>query len=374
MKWMFILGLSLYVGGNLYVYLRMLQALAPMHTLYKILFTLGFWLAAFALFASIALRDAELPHAVQRAMFVVGSVWMAFVLYMVLATLVADLLHLIFPTFGHRVWYALGATILLLAGGYINYRIPHIERLSLEVEKSNFRTPQRIVAISDVHLGYGTTRHTLARYVDKINDLEADVVVIVGDLIDNSVAPVEREAMCDEFSRLRAPEGVYMVAGNHEYISGIDAVERYLASTRVHLVRDSVVSLPCGIELLCRDDRSNRRRQSIAELLAEADSSRPIVVLDHQPYDIEQSAATEIVDLHLSGHTHRGQVWPISWLTDAIYKQSYGYRMWGSMHAYVSSGLSLWGPPFRIGTHSEIVVIDLHAATPQSCKPMSRSM
>lgn len=349
-----------YVGGNLYVYIRLLQSLTHTNIAVKILFSALFLFAAVALFAAIALRDAELPHNIQRTMFVVGSVWMVFILYMVLTTLLTDALHLLFPAFNHRTWYALLATTLLLVGGYINYRTPRVERLNIDIAKSSHTTPMRIVAISDVHLGYGTTRRDLARYVDRIEREQADVVVIIGDLIDNSVTPVEREDMCAEFARLRTREGIYMVAGNHEYISGIDDVERYLATTPIHLLRDSIVTLSSGIQLLCRDDRTNRTRLNIEELVAKADSSRPIIILDHQPYDIALSAKRGVVDLHLSGHTHRGQVWPLSWATDAMYEQSYGYRKWGAMHAYVSSGLSLWGPPFRIGTHSEIVVIDIN--------------
>ena len=360
MKWVFILGLLSYVGGNLYVYIRLLQSITHTHTAIKVLFSTLFWLSAFALFVAIALRDAELPHNIQRTMFVVGSVWMVFILYMVLATLLVDVLHLLIPTLNHRVWYALGATLILLVGGYINYRTPRVERFNLDIAKSSHTTPMRIVAISDVHLGYGTTRKDLARYVDRIERERADVVVIIGDLIDNSVTPVEREDMCAEFARLRTREGIYMVAGNHEYISGIDDIERYLATTPIHLLRDSIVTLSNGVQLLCRDDRSNRTRLNLEELVAKADNALPIVLLDHQPYDISRSAATGVVDLHLSGHTHRGQVWPLSWATDAMYEQSYGYRKWGAMHAYVSSGLSLWGPPFRIGTHSEIVVIDIN--------------
>ena len=83
-----------------------------------------------------------------------------------------------------------------------------------------------------------------------------------------------------------------------------------------------------------------------------------MVVLDHQPYDLAQTDALK-VDLQISGHTHRGQVWPLSWLTDKMYEQSHGYRKWSYSHIWVSSGLSLWGPPFRIGTKSDLAVIDL---------------
>jgi predicted MPP superfamily phosphohydrolase len=92
--------------------------------------------------------------------------------------------------------------------------------------------------------------------------------------------------------------------------------------------------------------------------LAEVNAEQPIIVVDHQPYNLHKSDSLK-VDLHLSGHTHRGQVWPASLLTDKMYEQSYGYRKWNHSHIFVSSGLSLWGPPFRIGTNSDLAVINL---------------
>jgi predicted MPP superfamily phosphohydrolase len=99
----------------------------------------------------------------------------------------------------------------------------------------------------------------------------------------------------------------------------------------------------------------NRERRALKDI---ADFAGYTIVLDHQPSSIEESAE-QGADLHISGHTHRGQVWPLSWLTDAIYEQSYGHRKWRNSDVIVSSGLSLWGPPFRIGTDSELVVIVL---------------
>ena len=83
-----------------------------------------------------------------------------------------------------------------------------------------------------------------------------------------------------------------------------------------------------------------------------------MIVLDHQPYDLARTDSLG-VDIQISGHTHRGQIWPINWLTDRIFEQSHGYLKWTYSHIYVSSGLSLWGPPFRIGTHSEMAVIEV---------------
>ena len=131
-----------------------------------------------------------------------------------------------------------------------------------------------------------------------------------------------------------------------------------IRSKTIQLLRDSVVTLPNGIQLIGRDDRSNTARRSLQELMTGIDKSKPIILLDHQPYKLTESEAAG-VDLQFSGHTHRGQVWPMNWVTDYIYEQSHGYRQWGNSHIYVSSGLSLWGPPFRIGTESDMAVFHL---------------
>jgi len=165
--------------------------------------------------------------------------------------------------------------------------------------------------------------------------------------------------MAEELTELKAPLGIYMVPGNHEYISGIDKSIQFIQNTPIQLLRDSVVTLPCGIQLIGRDDRSNARRLPLQKLMARIDKSKPVILLDHQPYQLAESQAAGI-DLQFSGHTHHGQVWPMNWVTDHLYEQSHGYRQWENSHIYVSSGLSLWGPPFRIGTESEMVVLQLH--------------
>lgn len=351
-------AMALYIGANGYIYWRMLQALAPLPQGVCIAFTVLFWFCAIALFIALATRDLSLPHPIHRTLFLIGSVWLVFLLYMVLITAIFDVAHLIFPALQGGVWYALVATIILMIYGYVNYRQPHIEHLTIECDRPIEGDGYRLVAISDVHLGYGTSRDNFARYVNIINEQKPDVVLIVGDLIDNSLRPVIYEDMAREAERIIAPDGIYMVAGNHEYISDIDACEEYLATTPIRLIRDSVVTLPCGVQLICRDDRTNRHRAPLDTLIAMAAGCGPRVVLDHQPNDIPTSARLG-VDIHISGHTHHGQVWPISLITDMLFEQSCGYRKWGKTHAVVSSGLSLWGPPFRIGTNSDVVVVDI---------------
>ena len=201
--------------------------------------------------------------------------------------------------------------------------------------------PLKVVAISDVHLGYATNKAMLEGYVDLINAERPDLVIIGGDLIDNSVVPLHHEHMEVELSRIYAPLGVYMVPGNHEYISGIEESEKFIAKTPIVLLRDSVITLPNQVQLVGRDDRHNRGRKTLEQLTENLDPSKPGV------------------DLQFSGHTHRGQVWPMSWIVDRMFELSYGIKKTGNSTIYVSSGLSLWGPPFRIGTDSEMVVFNI---------------
>lgn len=358
MLWMGIAMMTLYLAGNGYVFWRLWQVMSSMPMGVRVAFAVVYWVVALSFFVAMGMRNSEHCTALVKAMMWLGTAWMVYTLYMVMATALFDIIHLFVPALRFGVLYALGITTCLLVYGYVNYRSPRVEHLDIELDKGLSGGGVRVVMASDIHLGYGTDRSDLERYVEMINAQHPDVVVIVGDLIDNSLAPVVRENMGEVLARIEAPQGVFVVPGNHEYISGIEASVRFIRGTQLRLLRDSVAVLPSGLQIVGRDDRSNGGRQPIDTLLRDVDMSRPVVVLDHQPYDIAESDRHG-VDLHLSGHTHRGQIWPLSLLTDAMYDQSYGYRRWTHSHAYVSSGLSLWGPPFRIGTQSELVVIDI---------------
>lgn len=347
-----------YLAANAYIYIRALQLLATGSTLTKILFSIIFWAVALALFISIGLRDAALPATLAKAIFSIGSVWLVFTLYMTLTLLACDITRIFLPQFRFGFWCALGITTAILIYGHINYLHPKLIELDITLDKPIEGGSMTIVAISDVHLGEGTGKRQMQRYADMINAQNPDLILIAGDLIDNSVVPLYRDKMNEELSLLHAPMGIYMVSGNHEYISGIDHSAQFLATTPITLLRDKVISLPNGVQIIGRDDRSNRRRKQLEDLVGEADTQRPMIVIDHQPYHLSKSDSLKI-DLQISGHTHRGQVWPASLLTDRMYEQSYGYRKWSYSHIFVSCGLSLWGPPFRIGTNSDMAVIKL---------------
>jgi predicted MPP superfamily phosphohydrolase len=204
----------------------------------------------------------------------------------------------------------------------------------------------------------GTVKSKLKKYVALINEQKPDLILICGDLIDNSIVPVKNQQMESELSQLNARLGVYMVPGNHEYINNIEDCMQFLDQTPVRLLRNTVVTLSNGIQIVGRDDRSIRSRKNMTQLIRDVNTELPVIVLDHQPFELNQPVEAG-ADLLICGHTHNGQVWPLTFLTKRIFEISYGYEKRKQTHIYVTSGLSLWGPPFRIGTQSEMVVFKL---------------
>lgn len=355
-----LIALTLYLAANGWVYYHGHLALQGYPLPLRIAFGVLFWAVALSFILLMYLRGRHLTPLAGHWFYQLSTGWLVALLYLTLLLAVGQLPRLFGMHVPHLFALCVGLTALLLGYGYWHYRHPSVRTLQVKIDKpAEGRRELRAVAVSDVHLGYGNNRRVLEEYVEMINEARPDVVLIAGDLIDMSVTPLWRERMQDALQQLQAPLGIYMVPGNHEFISGLRESEAFIRKTPICLLRDSLVTLPGGIQIVGRDDRSNRRRMRPADLLSQADPTRPILVLDHQPYDeeLEQTAAAG-ADFALYGHTHNGQVWPLSLVTDIVYRQPYGYGRWGQMQAYVSSGLGLWGPPFRIGTDSELVVID----------------
>lgn len=360
MPTIFIALFSIYLAGNIYIFIRGAQAVAAQPFGVKVFLTVLFWSGALSFVISMLARNVKVPDVLGHTVHEIGTGWLVFTLYMTLALVVFDIFRLFNPQFKQGFYIALCLTLSLLAYGYYHYQHPKTQVFNIVINKpaNTNQQPVKVVAISDIHLGYGTNKAQLKKYVDLINAQQPDLILIGGDLIDNSVTPLYVENMQEELAQLKAPLGIYMVPGNHEYISGMQKSAGFIQTTPIRLLQDTVVTLPNGIQIAGRDDRYSHSRKSLQELALNIDPNKPVILLDHQPYDLQDTEKAGI-DLQFSGHTHRGQIWPISLLTDHLFEQSYGYRQWGNSHIYVSSGLSLWGPPFRIGTDSEMVVFNI---------------
>ena len=305
----------------------------------------------------------KLPLPIAKVLYAIGTSSVIVLLYTVLLFVGLDLgrmLHLIPKAWLYGNWLSAGCIFGILSAVLAYGNIHYYDKVRVPIDIISSKPLPRgykIVMLSDLHLGYHNPRHELSRWIDIINAEQPDVVLIAGDIIDISVRPLEEEDMAAEFRRLRAP--VYACLGNHEYYSGTPAARRFYHDAGIRLLSDSSAVFDNAITIIGRDDRTNRGRKSISALMAKADTSRYTIVLDHQPYHLERAVHAG-VDFQLSGHTHRGQVWPISWITDAMYECSWGFLQRGRTQVYVSSGMGIWGGKFRIGTQSEYVVATLH--------------
>ena len=346
----------------------------------------GIALACFlTMFLGFSGAIERIPLDVASVVYEIGNSAIFVLLYLVMIFLVLDLgraVHLIPKAwlFGNG-YTSLGVFAVMLAiFGYGNAHYYNKVRQPLEIKtdkvisleedspKSFGKATTKIVLLSDLHLGYHNRRSEFKKWVDLINAEHPDLILIGGDIIDISVRPLLEENVAEEFHCLKAP--VYACLGNHEYYSGEPKAQQFYRDAGIHLLRDSVAKIG-NIAIIGRDDRSNPHRKSIAEIIGQAERNRSLtmvsdkkkrkeftILLDHQPYHLEEAEQNGI-NFQFSGHTHHGQVWPISWITDAIYEDAFGPLRKGDTQYYVSSGMGIWGGKFRIGTRSEYVVLTL---------------
>src|ERR1035437_2543087 len=309
----------------------------------------------------------------------VGAFWLAAMLYFFLIVLVVDIISLIgwmipslpafliHPTAELKAIYlytSMGLVGLTLILGHINALNPRIRNIEIQMGKKAVGQKEvTIVMASDIHLGTIIGPRRVGKLVNTINSLKPDIVLLAGDVVDEDLKPVIRQNLGESLRKISAPLGVYGIMGNHEYIGGAEAAAKYLQEHGIIMLRDKVVNIKGMFYLAGREDRSSnsfagRKRLTLDSLLSGLDRSRPIVLMDHQPFKLEE-AEKQHVTLQLSGHTHNGQLWTLNYIINAIYELGMGYKKIGDTHFYVSPGYGSWGPPVRTGHRPEIALIKL---------------
>nr|WP_202472824.1 metallophosphoesterase [Streptomyces sp. SID4921] len=221
----------------------------------------------------------------------------------------------------------------------------------------------RIAVVSDIHLGPILGRAHTRRVVDAINATNSDLVAVVGDLVDGSVADLGPAA--EPLAGLEARHGSYFVTGNHEYFSGAAEWVDHVRELGLHPLENARVEI-AGFDLAGVNDvagESEGQGPDFARALGDRDRSRASVLLAHQPVVIDD-AVEYGVGLQLSGHTHGGQLWPGNLVAELANPTVAGYERYGDTQLYVSRGAGAWGPPVRVGAPSDITVVEL--ASPQA--------
>lgn len=332
----------------------------PLATGWKIAAVAIMILAFACFFISFTGRLEQMPMEWAARTYVIGNSCMICFLYLLMMFLLLRALQFchILPAGMHEDSWAgtalvFGSTALLLIYGGIHYK--HKYREEIDIASGKVTSPVKVVLMSDLHVGYHNRRAELARWIDIVNSEHPDIVLVAGDIIDRSIRALYEDGDAEEFRRIEAP--VYACLGNHEHYAGDAKSELFYLDAGIKVLKDASAEV-CGIEIIGRDDYHNKERAPLPSLVEDIDRSKFILLLDHQPENLDEAMESDI-DFQFSGHTHNGQIFPGNIILRFRFEHSYGEFVKGNTRYYITSGLGIWGGKFRIGTRSEYVVLNL---------------
>lgn len=320
-----------------------------------------------------------IPTTLKHILAAISSYCMGFYAYLLMYTILADII-LFFCRLTKAVSPATpslrlisGITVMVLTLVTVGYGIWHAQQIKtvsyhIDIQEKVLDDDWNIVMISDLHLGAVSSEKRLSKIVKKINDLEPDLICIAGDFFDNDYAAIKNPAQAMQtLKQLKSEHGVYVCLGNHDSGSTFLQMQQFLNDCGIRVLNDTYVTIQEELILVGRLDFSpiggygnNLFRKEPVEILPQESTDCTVIILDHNPENIDEY--TNEADLILSGHTHKGQIFPGNLFTKRMYTVDYGYyrKDTNSPHVIVSSGVGTWGMPMRIGTDCEIVQITLH--------------
>lgn len=365
----FYIILNLYIGRKIFQWIRLFFPYIN-KAVYTVVY--GF----FAL--SLVIVFLPLPTIIKGTMSWISSYWMGIFIYLLIFFLIADLIILlgrmtkIIPTpISQSIHFYTGLSVILLTAGVVSYGIYHANQIKyvsydIHTKATALSTRMKIVLISDLHLGAVNSEKRLENIVKNINNLEPDIVCIAGDIFNDDYYALQNpEKAIGLLKSITATYGVYGSLGNHDSGKTFDEMINFLKQSHIKLLNDTYVIIDGQLALFGRVDPSpiggfgELKRKEITESIASLDPKLPVVVMDHTPSNIEQYG--ENVDLVLAGHTHKGQIFPGSLITNAVFVVDYGHYQKDTVspHVIVTSGVGTWGMPMRVGSNNEIVSINL---------------
>lgn len=321
-----------------------------------------------------------------------GNYWLGTFLYILLTVIIVDLIRMVLKRMkridqkklASRRLFVLNGTICiaviisLTAYGIINAHNIQTTSYDVSVEKEcGDISSLNIILVADLHLGYNIGEWHMGKMVENINRLNPDIVCIAGDIFDNEYDAIPSpDKTAATLAQIRSRYGVYACYGNHDIDEKILAgftfhkkgkkmsdprMDQFLNKAQITLLKDETALIDDRFYLSGRADyerpgRDITTRMTPEELTAGLDLSKPVIVIDHEPREMDALSSAG-VDLDLCGHTHDGQMFPGNLTINLLWDNPYGYKAYGNMQQVVTSGVGVFGPYMRVGTKSEIVQI-----------------
>jgi predicted MPP superfamily phosphohydrolase len=315
-------------------------------------------------FIIAALLGFRFSNAPVRLLYVISAVWLGLLNYFFLAACLCWLVDLglrlvAFPP--HKPLIAgILFSLAILTGiyGILNARRIRIRRIPIQLpnlpESWRGRTA---LLFSDLHLGNINSLRFIRRIASMAASLNPDIILIPGDLFDGT--PVDPDLLAVPLAELSPPFGIFYSTGNHDEFGGAAQYAAALTRAGIRVLANEKVSVD-GLQILgipYHDSTYPIRIRATLEALRPSESGQASILLSHVPNRlpiVEQAG----VSLQLSGHTHGGQISPFTWFVRRVFgKFTYGLNRFGALQVYTSSGAGTWGPPMRVGTHPEIVLL-----------------
>lgn len=348
-----------------YIFLKLSSVIQVSKTILAIII---FILAAS--FPILSIIESIYANNFTRVLYFISSLWIGIAVLAFLGFLLMDIINIITKLFGYPLNQQIFGIIIIIAVifasliGIYNARATKITEISVEIKDLPKKLDGvRVVQISDVHLGSIYREEFLSKIIDITNSLNPNIVLITGDLFDGADGSTEKLAL--PLKKLKA-EDIYFISGNHEIYLGEDKVLKAITQAGVKNLNNEIVDYNglYIIGLRYPKNEINLKRTTLDELkeqVSKLDKKQPIIVISHAPVGLKEAEKMN-VSLMLSGHTHNGQMFPFNLITWAVYGVKNGYTRIGEMHLYISDGVGTWGPPIRLASKSEIVLITLKSA------------
>jgi hypothetical protein len=366
---------GLYGGLHVYFYAKVIEVFQPVPGLRIVLVAF----LVFVLMAPIAVRLAERAGWEGPACLLswIGYLWLGFLFIFFVASILVDLWNVLIPPATAMMNLAasrprvpalyafigpLIVSVMVNVYGFFAARDIHYDTLSIETGKLRGDVPPiRVVQISDVHVGMIVRGERLERILEAVRQARPDILIASGDLVDGQIDSLR--GAIDLLKTIQPPLGKFAVTGNHEFYAGLDPSLAFMKASGFTVLRGESVPAGRHLSITGIDDPTGERMGlspyiSVRKLLERQPAERFKILLKHQP-DVDRDALG-LFDLHLSGHTHKGQIFPFSIVTRLFFHYHAGtFYLPGGSILHVSRGTGTWGPPVRFLAPPEITIIDI---------------
>jgi len=327
-------------------------------------------------FAMFFMRGSDFSDIITDILNIIGFGFVTASFYMFLLFIICDIIRFISSKFILRSVerffsriYARGITVVIISFLFIVYGVYNasdiiVTEYDVDISKGSI-DGLNIVMFSDTHIGTAIKEKQIDEIVEKVNNMNPDIICLCGDIFDEGTSQRLEEYAAAAFSKFQSKYGAYYITGNHEYYSGdSQKAIKFIQDAGINVLEDECTLIDNRFYIIGRMDKevvreTGNERKEVSEIMKDINKELPVILLDHRPVGIIDSKNSG-VDLQLSGHTHAGQIFPINFLVGVSNDLSYGYLKDENFNIIVTSGCGTWGVPIRIGSSTEIVNIKIN--------------